>query len=352
MSYFAVLAKDPKSVAVVRCHINFWVLQSPVGLPVFFIDVGLGLTGAAVPEGLSLALPVGVEVEDFSDLMEETKKNAYLIFGEPATVRDNVLELGEPDAQETLNLSGLHGKRQDQFSGRDYSVWDLHPLNWCTGGETYVRCRFRVSSFRRHWLRQESGALVDLRVCDVRESVSERNLIALAAWIVPIQTLNMFVIVPASLKCRAANPTPRHVRMLEGEAWSSYLQRSARSLRTRKLAVYYWRGGGEPTKYIDKRNPFRAFLDLTEERVVLGWRSYLVFAVIVLAVVRFEHVQRYASSVTACATGAVSSWVGGVGIFGLLAFVWAYRSDFQWALSLKSKLRGLHRDIDAKFHRP
>src|SRR5512145_777410 len=93
MSYFAVLSRDPRAIEVVRCHANLWVLRSPIGQRVFYFDVGLGLKGKECPDELALALPMGVNDGDFIDLLEKVKTNANLIFGEPATIRNQLLEL-------------------------------------------------------------------------------------------------------------------------------------------------------------------------------------------------------------------------------------------------------------------
>jgi len=168
--------------------------------------------------------------------------------------------------------------RRGKHSGDDHSIWNLEPVNWVHDRETYFRVRFRLTSLNRSWMRQRSGAIVDLRLCDVRESSNVANLSGLDARIVGIKKVNLFAILPASLKCRSVSPPPEHVRMLEGEAWSKYLGRKKRKLSRRKLTVYYWKGGA-----IDARKPFRAFLDLTEERAVLGWQLY-AFMIITIAV--------------------------------------------------------------------
>lgn len=275
MSYFAVLSEQPDQIAIAHCHLNIWVLTGLFGRRVFYLDVGLGIkVSGSRPAKLSIALPGAVSDGDAEDLRQITLKNANLIFGEPAKVVDRRIEYGN----DTLCVSGVRASRDTNCGGEDYCIWDIEPTDWSEDGETYVRVRFRLTSFARSWVPQRSGALLDLRLCDVREAVNSKGLESIDNRICSIEHLNVFAIIPASLKARAQSPAPRHVRLLEGEAWSDYLQRRTSRLSKRKLLVYHWRHKEE----INRQNPFRAFLDLSEEHAVIRRRT-LAFVALVAA---------------------------------------------------------------------
>jgi len=291
MGYFAVLGAA-RNMEVVRCHVNLWVVGGLLG-DRFFFDIGLGLRAKPPPAGeaavqcttLRLALPFSVLDEHFEDLSASilNQRTASLVFGQPVTVtaqkeirfsdRKKLPPLQcayptpkkEPPREEMVlhvrPVTAVVAETDQRFSGDGVSVWTVSWTEQLTqGDETYIRMRFRVKSFARAWASQASGALLDLRVCDFRESGVKPEWDSLAEQMLLIKELNMFVIVPANLKQRAASPIPKYVRLLEGSVWEAYLGRTPHVSRRKKLCIYYWRGEG-----VDATTPFRAFLDLEKD---------------------------------------------------------------------------------------
>ena len=85
----------------------------------------------------------------------------------------------------------------------------------------------RETSYRtvgRLWTRRRTGlfskgALIDVRVSDVRETWNVKDGPALKTRIVPLSQLYVFLILPSGLKHQFSSPAFRHVRILEGAAW-------------------------------------------------------------------------------------------------------------------------------------
>jgi hypothetical protein len=108
-----------------------------------------------------------------------------------------------------------------------------------------------------------------LRIAEVREAVGLSKWDGLIERIVPIETLNLFVVAPSTLQAAAISPAPRYIRVLEGNAWAPYIGRAPDLFRSGKLIVYYWRHKSEDEgkRAIDPDNPFRAFIDLNRPSI-------------------------------------------------------------------------------------
>ena len=162
------------------------------------------------------------------------------------------------------------------LSGKDFTLWNIELSNKVEADEeVYVRIRFEVDNKGRtwiwkRWLLGAYGAIVDMRVSEVREAVGVPQWDGLKDRIVPIDTLNLFVIAPSTLQVAAINPTPRYIRMLEGKAWVPYIGRAPDLFRTGKLIVYYWRHRSEDQdgRKITPESPFRVFMDLNRASVL------------------------------------------------------------------------------------
>jgi hypothetical protein len=141
--------------------------------------------------------------------------------------------------------------------------------------EYYVRFRIHMGQLGSVWLwkRQgrllpRSGAIVDLRVSDLRDPVSSGGVVD-EARVLDVERVNTFVVAPHWLQQKVA-PNLAQARLLEGANWQGYLDRRLNPNGRIKSVVYYWRGSDGAKK--DK--PANSFIDLGRE-AGLGWRDYL-----------------------------------------------------------------------------
>ena len=267
MAYLAAIRDgDTDAYKILACHINYWSLGG-LGHRVFQLDVGLRLKAEYAFEVVKLAVPVGTNNDGCTDLAESIKspRTAELIFSGPAP--GTVVGI-------------MRSERDERLSGKGFSLWTLTLARAIQPGqEVYVRARFavvdrgRTWSWKR-WLFATNGALVDLRVAETREQVNLTQWQALKDSIVPIEELNVFVMAPQTLQLVTASPSPRYVRLLEGDAWGEYIGRSPDLFRTGKMIVYYWRQNAEDGHRVDTDTPFRGFLDLSKESLLTPGRNH------------------------------------------------------------------------------
>jgi hypothetical protein len=305
MGYFAIVRvpKDPTGFEVVACHLNVWSLSASFKRRVFFWDVGIRLrAGEKEITNLSLALPVRVHdkeangIEDLHDLIVNPKA-AELIFNRPVTVNGSIITYpsstvvdGKTVATETqLKASRIiigETKLDENLSGRDFSFWTISLASPVKRGEpdTYIRIRFLVRDVGRIWTWKKSsfvknGALVDIRVSDIRGSFVEKvDWSTFQDRIIPIPQLSLFVIAPSWLQLRAVSPDYHYLRLFEGRVWEKYLRRRVDLKRREKLIIYQWRN----SKPVDTNNSFHIMCDLSKESGLLSIRNHLLTAVLVL----------------------------------------------------------------------
>jgi hypothetical protein len=159
-------------------------------------------------------------------------------------------------------------KLVDEYSGQDYSYWSLKLSNSISKDpDSYIRVRFRIRNAGRTWTWKKSGlakngALIDLRVADLRETTFEECWMAFRDKIISIGKLNIFVIAPTWLQLRAISPPYHYMRLFEGRIWEKYLRRAVDLRRREKLVIYQWRNN---SKAVNASNPFHVFLDLSQE---------------------------------------------------------------------------------------
>jgi hypothetical protein len=291
MGFFAVLRDEPEdNFDVIACHLNLWSLGGLFGHRVFLFDVGLRLKNKQ-ERGLTkirLAIPFGTDkesLEDLHDLMLN-QSSARLIFGKPVTIDGSTIDYEGGVQVLVANISSNESQLHTELSdlGKGYSLWTIKiSPSIKSGEECYARVRFELRNLGRAWVWKRSGlaktgALVDLRVADVRQAVSEWN--ALEDQIVPIQGINVFVISPASLQFRATSPSFHYMRLLEGRVWEPYLRRSSDFRRSAKLVIFEWRNNAG--SQVDPAHPFRVLLDLSYEFGLLPLGNHLLTAVLVL----------------------------------------------------------------------
>ncbi len=365
MAYFAVISDKPASLRVVRCHINIWALSESAGMTYLF-DVGLGLrsNGEANVTKFRLALPF--RHAEWEDLCEKltVEKTAKLILGQPVEINDGVLTFKETretkiiklkpvsvsETAEPTLLAKAHDYEYEETNERrvltkvvklktmavpepslnlkmstdEYSLWKFaleSPIeSEDSDAETYIRMRFRVKSFSRMWVKQGSSTVVDIRISDVREGLAA-NWKTLEKKIVDIESLNLFVIAPSTMKWRSASPELKYMRLLEGPVWEDYLDRM---LGKNKQVIYYWRS----EKPITRDKPFMAFLDLTTERSV----TYMGLVIVNLLILAIAWGLYHFVPTKSAVTFLHEYWLGVLASITVTAI-------FRWLWSVRSKIK-------------
>lgn len=314
MGYFAVLSlPDGPSFRVCRCHLNLWSLAGAVpGRRLWYLDIGLHLEApeqaASVDESawnpsaqattskeltaFQLRLPVDVETGGEKDLFDALSSHdiAELVFGGPVTLANDPAA----DVQRLIFADGeLVCARVDDRKieraddGADpYTTIVTVPLQRPVppGESRYFRVRFRVYrpgptwQWRGPWLARTGGRL-DLRVADVRESRWAADERVLRDRVLPIEALNVFVMLPRWLKASLAHPDLAYVRTLEAGAWTRYLQGAPHLGAPARLTVHYWKYAARPDAAertaVTKDKPFRVFLETERHSPFYGWWGYL-----------------------------------------------------------------------------
>ncbi len=304
MGCFAVIRDlEEPDFSVTACHLNFWSLSGLFGRRVFLWDVGLTLEANEDMEDkglskISLLLPFGTEHEAFKDLSKDIldQNIARLLFGKSVSVNGKVIEYSGGINRPALRVVRVFKATIDEEFEKDkglrranLSLWTIQFASKIKAGEkSYVRVRFRMRTLGRNWIwmRSKKGALIDIRVADIREIVvpSEggAKLEAYGERLVPIQNLRAFVIVPAYLLFRATSPQLHYMRLFEGRVWEKYLGRAVDIWRSEKLMVYQWRSDTVIDTKDNATDPFRAFLILSKESSLLSFVNYFLIALLVV----------------------------------------------------------------------
>jgi len=266
----------------------------------------------------------------------------------------------------TLYLKSVR-PTSEPYAGRT-DLWTCklplqEPIIGTGGKEYYVRVRLEVGDFGRLWvwksrpLGVHTGALIDLRLSDVRDSHHADSDKILEHKILPIPEASLFVIAPWSLRFRTASPTLRYTRVLEGDSWKSYLHRPVNppSRRRTKSLVHYWRypvtAQGEvleKAQEITVQRPFYAFLELGREPG-LGWFEYIPPAalgvILYLVVSRWEHLLHpHLGHLVTLLHGAVT--VLGIGVLAVAG--WLIKARRWWQSLAKGRRAWERKRIKAK----
>ena len=289
MGYFAVLTTDAKNAfSVPRCHINVWSLP---GLwprrRLLYVDVGLEIdntTTSPISE-LDLLLPFRVEegkwpdgttvVQDLYDSMRNLD-DCELIFGGPVEQSQQgdsiIVKVAAYSQNSTLTVGRIlpaQAQRDDKYQRSDISLYRVPlatPLN--PGDRRYVRMRWRVLEPGQMWRTKyfRSGARLDFRICDVRESRFASQERSLRERVVDLAGLNFFVMVSPRLDPVSSSPDFKK-RTLETGAWRDYLRGSSYFGLSKGLVVYsckHPRNSGSPAaRNISADNPYRIYLSLS-----------------------------------------------------------------------------------------
>jgi hypothetical protein len=290
MGFFAVVRHpEAPEFSIETCHINLWSLPG-LFRQLFYWDVGLHIraTDGKISK-IQLALPFGTEDGSLSDLHDQVcdPKVAQLIFGKPVRTDQAhgkiIIERSDGDLEwDVMSIAQAKCERVVALSSSTFSFWTIElstPIE--VGNAAYVRVRFDVSNIGRTWIWKRSflgssGAIVDLRIADVRESWRIERMSEYQTRIVNINRLFLFLIAPASLQYRATSPGLHDLRLHEGRVWENYLQRKTDFGRKGKYVIYQWRNDKDAP--ISQMDAFRAFIDLSFEYGIPPFRQCLITA--------------------------------------------------------------------------
>ncbi len=320
MGFVAVLGPAPGdtwSIRVERVHLNLWCVRRRLAGHALMLDLGVGfcVLSETVPEALELFLPVAPEAKDASgveDLVPRVREQpaAQLIFGEPVQIQtfSGITRLTIPDPEqyprpivlvETAPEVPVPVEQHDLWRIRlpfrvpletgssDPSVSntaepeladETQPVPTAPAAdavEFYLRFRVHIAEpggvwiWKRHGrLLPKAGAVVDLRVADLRDPVTSGGVTD-EARVLDVALVNTFVVTPQWLQQKVA-PKLTSVRLLEGANWESYLDRKLNPDRRSKSVVYYQRDSDGASK----ESPANTFVDLGRE-TGLGWHDYI-----------------------------------------------------------------------------
>jgi hypothetical protein len=353
MGFFAVVRTNPTDdFSVVECHINLWCLAGLLKRRVFFFDVGLRLrAGVRDVSTIEMALPFGIygkEANGFEDLQPLFRDDAVcqLVFGRQVDREGQKLRYQSsnsgPTEIQTVDLDIAQCKRLDEYSGHDFSYWSLKlSSNIKRNPDSYIRLRFRVRNAGRTWIWKRSGlakngALIDLRVTDIRETTVEESWMAFRDRIASIEMLNFFVIAPSWLQLRSSSPSHHYMRLFEGRIWEKYLRRAVDLRRNEKLVIYQWRNSRGT---VSASNPFHAFLDLSQEFGLLRLGNHLrvaffvtIFLTLLTLIVRSypSYSNQIQQTINALYSSKFLTITGLTGLLGALVWVlFRYVDKFQ-----------------------
>lgn len=225
-----------------------------------------------------------IGIEDLHDRLIH-QPTAELVFGGPVKIDGE--EITYDKVPVVLGRVDTSKKIEDKC-GSDYSFWEIAIApTLAKDKELYLRIRIRIARCGSTWvwkrsLGSKNGALVDLRVSDVREAVVVGTWGAFKDRIVPIQKLNVLVIAPDFLQMRAVSPPLRYMRLLESRAWEYYLGQSPNLQGRRRLIIYHWRS--QKDEAVDVKRPFLAFLDLSRDYGFVRPANHVRAAILIVAI--------------------------------------------------------------------
>jgi len=342
---FLGIMQDPNGAAfrVSELNVNLWVLPGLLGRRVVYLDVGIHLQApsAAALTSFVLLLPGGTdEVVDLADALTDSKV-AKLIFGEQVDIDSNEGKLCfvEGEDVEILPISRTETTKVAAKSDSNFSHWRIQ-LARPVRETAYVRLRFRIRTRGRMLLIRGFGLfasriLVDIRVSDLRESVTVPDEAIYQRALLPIERLTCHVIVPTRFRAPAGGASALLLppRILEGRVWEPYLGRATYLLRQGKLTVYPWhRYDG-----ITINRPFRAFIDVDRDVPILLPHQFLLAVVAVSCaelLVLDPSLLQASLAVRAATAGIRAAWalVAAAGITSVAGYL-------LWLLGRRGKLR-------------
>ncbi|MEW6776168.1 MAG: hypothetical protein AB1405_07735 [Bdellovibrionota bacterium] len=287
MGTFAILSPR-RNFAVDQCHINFWIVDNRFSK--VFLDVGLMLSDSGtfkdqIEFDMLLPFQVKKQVKSLSTDIRNSNKISQLLFNTTITSvkrgssvynveQDKVVFL---DVGDDVGPSRIKLVRNDDKSNQLQSYWNLIlPKVPCAAeaGEdikAYLRIRFEVDNpaisstwiwhSRMPFIQRKRSGIFDFRVLDPRGIAFHDNYLTPQTFsesAIAVKKLRVFVVVPSRLQHYFAYPSLRHVRRLESDKWSEYLETLPRN---RAFVAYYWK----KDEMIDKDNPYLVHLELTHD---------------------------------------------------------------------------------------
>lgn len=337
MAFFAVIRESDDSFDVLQCHLNLWCLGGLLGRTRFLWDVGLRLRGTSKKTSrICLALPFGTADDTAKDLHNELKhqNTAELVFGNPVDIIGERITYDETP----VNLGWIESSRRiADKSAQNPSLWEIHFTPQIDNStEVYLRMRFHVNDCGQTWVWKRSpfhktGALIDMRVSDVRETVAGGNWARYRDRIVPIQKLNLLIIAPDYLRVEAVSPPLKYMRLLESLAWENYLGRAPNARRSRRMIIYHWRSDKDIE--VNVRRPFLAFLDLGRDHHFVRFGDHARAAVVLLIILGASYlclpILRNIS-ISAAHTAAAHNIIAALTGSGILISILAHANKWRW----------------------
>lgn len=347
MGFFAVVRDQDQPFEVELCHLNLWSLAG-LFRRAFFWDVGLQLKADDDKplSKFSLALPFSTESGGMKDLSDSLKSPGVseLIFGTSVSISGSEIKYMKGDGTVDLVLGQISepdSDREKKRSSSTFSYWNLtlaEPIP--PGQRRYIRVRFEVYNLGRTWIWKpfNSGAIIDLRVADLRETISIQPWNDLKSRIIPVADLYLFVVAPSWLQHASSSPALKYMRLLEGRVWENYLGRKTDFFQLEKMVIYYWRKGsvrapGDASEASESRkeaktdtvSPFRAFLDLDKTNVIsaagnLVLTMIAVFLAVLIAGIYGSHPRDLVTFYTEIKSSARAHYLP-LSVFSLAALV-------------------------------
>lgn len=300
MGFFGVASADEANsdLSIDHCHLNLWTLGGLTGYRVCCLDVGLAISaGERSVKRIRLGIPAATVDANHLALKSLCREMqdptiAGLIFAREDVLHHGMLNISGRDYR-VLDLDRPACEMAKQPRDKYFSLWTLtlaDALEACDQG--YLRVRFHIRRPGRLWVWHRSllarnRAIADLRVNDEREALAVKESSEFTSHLLPLGTLDSFVIAPALFTPSVTTPKPSYVRGLEGRIWEGYLGRRTDLKRNQKFLVHRWRAPNEP---VTPEKPFRGFLNLERRRSLLpSWSDLMpVILALILVAVLFD----------------------------------------------------------------
>ena len=287
MGFFAATSRrSTVPYAIEACHLSLWILPRPWHKAwghSFFFDVGLRIRPRGDLRRLRVAVPFDCKAGDLHDLSVAVLDTEFapLIFGRPVSVVGDRVSydgtgLGAERIEDRVVTVSESGSSPEPETANDvgFSTWTIELADHARAGEaTYLRFRLPIRKPLRIWNSKgwgfaKRGAIADLRVSDIRESLLLGEGRTEAQHIIPIEKLFVFVIAPIQFVPKHVSPPLHYSRLLEPKVWRNYL-RSCGSYRSTKFSIHQWRSPAGldqgQAKPVSVDAPFRAYADFAHE---------------------------------------------------------------------------------------
>jgi len=337
MGFFGVAAVGAVDHAptIDGCHLNLWTLGGLTGYRVCCLDVGLAITAkghtvSKMQVGIPAVTPDSPRraIEPLAHHMRDPAIANLIFAREDALVADELLIAGRPF--KILDLDRPECSMAEHPRDKHFSLWTLQLAKDLGSEESgYLRFRFHIRRPGRLWVWQRSllarnRAIADLRVCDEREAHSVNDISGFTGHLLPLGSLDSFVIAPASFSPSTTTPEPSYVRGLEGRVWEKYLGRKTDLGRNEKFLVHRWKAKKLP---VTGKSPFRGFLQLERRRSLMPSWSDLMPVILALSLaaalfnIKWRDLSWIKVGLGAASTFLFSGLPSFSGLYAVLAFV-------------------------------